>query len=309
MRWDCGTRKGQRPSQCPQPTQSEAWRARVRVVVAGQGVPGAGEVVILVDQAHVQAGRAGRAVVAVHAADLPGRARRDARVVARAGRRVQEPEQAAQVLAAAHAGQDRQHAGLVQRVLDALVFRERAAQGRGLFVQELAAGERLHHGDAHALGLAAAVEVHALLRAADGELPARAVVVGRIDAEHDQVQHHFLQQAVHHRRRVRGQADVAHDALVLQAQDLLQRAPSRLQVAQFVDAVQEPKVDRVGLQVPELPGPPRRGWRRGPASSRRRRRCSPRRSGAAGASSPAGRRARGPAAQRARRPRWQGPCG
>ena len=46
---------------------------------------------------------------------------------------------------------------------------------------------------------------------------------------------------------------MAHDALVLQAQDLLQRAPRRLQVAQLVDAVQEPKVDRVGLQVLELP--------------------------------------------------------
>ena len=223
----------------------------------GQRVPGEGEVVVLVDQPHVQARRAGLAVVAVdagpvHVARGEGA---DGGVVPRLGGGAHKAEHPLQVRPAAHPGQHGEHARLVQRVLDALVLGERLAEGGGLVVEQLAAGKRLHHRDADPLRLAAAVELHPLGGAAVGELPVL-VVIGGVDAEHQHVHQAGVQHLPGGGRRVRGQADAAHDALFLQAEQVIQHAvfPVLLPVGRLIQAVDEAVVNVVSAQRLELPG-------------------------------------------------------
>ena len=223
------------------------------VVVPGQLVSRPGQVVVFVDEAHVQTRRAGLAVVAVdaHPGGVHGG---EGRIVPLLRRGVQEPQQPVQVLPVPHAGQDGEDAGLVQGVLDALVLGEGTAEGGGAGVQQLSAAEGLHHRDAYPIRLAPAVEGGALLRPADGVVPV-VVVVAWVDAEHEQVQNPQVQHPVHHAGGVGAQADVPHRPLPLELLDVVQHASicHLLQVGLLVQAVEKAKVDVVGLEGGELP--------------------------------------------------------
>ena len=132
------------------------------VVAARQFVPGPRQIVILVDDADVQPRRAGLAVVAVYTdagGVLRGKRAEDGIIPFLRGG-VQEAQDALQVCAVPHTGQHGEHTRLIQRVLDALVFGQRPAEGRGARIQQLAAAERLHHRDAHALRFTPAVNAH-----------------------------------------------------------------------------------------------------------------------------------------------------
>ena len=186
-------------------------------MVFRQGVPGAGQVVIFVDKANVQPGRARLAVVAVYAharGVLRGKGAQH-RIIPRFGARRQKAQHAPHVLPVAHAGQHRQHAGFIQRILHALVFAERLPKRRGGRAQQLPARKRLHHRNAHALGLAPAVQRLPLVHFSNGKL-AVAVIVGGVDAEHQHVNQPHVQHLVHHLRRVGRKPNVPHNALALQ---------------------------------------------------------------------------------------------
>ena len=222
----------------------------------GPACPPSCQIVILVDQAHIQAHGAGLAVVAV-GADPLGRAGSHPaqhRVIPLGRRRLKKAQQRFQVPAVTHPGQHRHHARPVQRILQTLVPGQRQTKGRPRRVQQLAGGKGLHHRDAHALGLAAAVERHPLVQAAQAVLPFL-VVVGRVDAEHQHVQQAVVQHLGRHRRGVGAHADVAHHALPFQLLQVVDGAglPGLAVVLRLVNAVEEPEVDVVGFQLGQLP--------------------------------------------------------
>ena len=155
------------------------------------------------------------AVVAVHAhaVGVLGSEGAQNGVVPLLGGGAAEAQNPLEVLPVPHAGKHRQNTGLVQSVLDALVLCQRLAEGRGLRFQQLPAAESLHHRDAHALCLAAAVQRLALVHLADGVL-ALLVIVAGVDAEHHHVQDAQIQRLLHHGRRVRGKPHVADHPLL-----------------------------------------------------------------------------------------------
>ena len=226
------------------------------VMVLGQRIPGLCQIVIFVDQAHIQSGRTGLAVVAVDAGPCGvfGRKGAQHRVIPLFGRSLQKAQHPLQVLPVPDAGQHGEDPRLIQRVLDALVFGEGLAKGGGLGVQQLAAAEGFHHRNAHPFCLAPAVEGHALFCAADGVV-AVVIVVARVDAEHQQVQNAQVQSPLHHPGRVGAHADVAHRAFPLQLLDVSQHAVVQhfLQVRLFIQAVEKAKIDVIGLQGFQLP--------------------------------------------------------
>ena len=158
----------------------------VEVVVLCQLVADAGEVVVLVDEAHVQAGGAGLAVVAVnaHALDVPGREAADVRIVQLFRRGVHVVERGLEISHVLDAGEYCQHGGAVQGILEALSVCEGVAEKGAFFVKELAAGEGLHHGDANTHLLAIPVKGGTLGDLADGVLALLVVICG-VDAEHE----------------------------------------------------------------------------------------------------------------------------
>ena len=226
------------------------------VVFLGQLVAGAGEIVELVDQADVEAGRAGHAVVAVDAAALRAHRRElaDGGVIAHLRRGVQKGEDLFQIVQTAHAGQHGDNARAVERVLQALIRGERLPEGRKGGIEQLAPGEGLHRRNAHAVALAIAVERGALFHRADAVF-ALLVIVGGVDAEHEQVDLPAGEQAAGDGRIVRGKADVAHLALGLEVAQVIQQAAAhdRLGVFRLVHAVEEAKVrvfETEGLRLP-----------------------------------------------------------
>ena len=82
-----------------------------------------------------------------------------------------------------------------------------------------------------------------------------AVVVHGVDGEHHHVENAHVQHAVREPRRVSGQADVPHNALRLELQQIAQDAVSLvvLQIADLIETVHEAEVDIVGFQLLELP--------------------------------------------------------
>lgn len=109
-------------------------------MAGGKGVAGPGQVVVFIDQTHIDAGGTGLAVVAVDAAaggagrgELP-----DAGIVPRFGRGLGEIQQGLQIVHAADAGDHRQHAGPVQRILQALEAGQGLMEGRFRLGEELA---------------------------------------------------------------------------------------------------------------------------------------------------------------------------
>lgn len=103
----------------------------VVVVLHGKLIVNEREVVVLVHQSYPDAHRAGLTMVAVDAARDSALRRHlgELGVVALDFRRVKETEKCAQVVNVAHAWQHCEHSRAVERVLDALVARERAAEG------------------------------------------------------------------------------------------------------------------------------------------------------------------------------------
>ena len=158
----------------------------VEVVITGKLVADAGQVVVLVDEAHVQAGGAGLAVVAVdaHALGIPWCEAADVRIVQFLRRGVHVVENGFKVSHVTDAGEHRQHSGAVQGVLEALNMGDGVAEKGAFFIQKLASGKGLHDGDPHAHLFAVPVKGGALGDLADGVL-ALLVVVGRVDAEHE----------------------------------------------------------------------------------------------------------------------------
>ena len=158
----------------------------VEVVVTGELVADAGKVVVFVDEAHVQAGGAGLAVVAVdaHAFGVAGCESADIRIVPLRRRGVHIVEYGFKVSHIPDAGEHSQHGGAIQGILEALAMGEGVTEKGAFFVQKLASGEGLHHGDAHAHPLAIPVKGGALGDLSDGVL-ALLVVVGGVDAEHE----------------------------------------------------------------------------------------------------------------------------
>ena len=227
-----------------------------RIVLRRQGVPGPGQVVVLVDQAYVQPGRAWAAVVAVHASSLRlGRGERPYDgVVPVIGRRIQVRQRRPQVVAVPHTGQDGDDARLVQGVLDALGSGQGPAEGRDLRVGELAASERLHDGDPDTVGFASAVQIRPLADLAVGELPLLPVVRG-VDAEHDHVYDSRVQRLLGDGWGVGGNAYVVNCPLVLQLLDVIDDAsvPLVVKLREAVDAVYEAVVDVVRADLGHLP--------------------------------------------------------
>ncbi len=171
----------------------------VAAVEAGVGVDGellimpfrqlvadAGEFVVFVDKADVQAGGAGLAVVAVdaHALGVPGREAADVRIVQLLRRGVHVVEYGLEVRHVPDTGEHGQHGGAVQGVLEALNMGEGVAEKGAFFVQKLPSGEGFHHRDAHAHLFAVPVKGGALGDLADGVL-ALLVVVSGINTEHE----------------------------------------------------------------------------------------------------------------------------
>ena len=229
---------------------------QIAVVVRRQGVPGLGQIIILVDEPDVQPGGTGLAVVTVHARPLhlPGGEGADGGVVPLRLRGVEEPQQPREVRLSPDAGEDGEDPRAVQGVLEALVVGESHAEGGGLGVQELPAGVGLHHRDAHPLRLAAAVQGGPLGGAAVGVLPVL-VVVSRVDAEHEHIHQAGVQHLVDQLRGVGGKADMAHHPRLFLLQQVVQHSvfPVLLPVGGLVQAVDEAVVDVVGLQLLQLP--------------------------------------------------------
>ena len=88
-------------------------------------------------------------------------------------------------------------------------------EGGLLFIQQLAAAEGFHDRDANALSLTAAVKIVALGVFAEAEV-ALAVVVDRIDAEHEHIDELHVKDAVRKQRGMRRKAEMVHHALRLQ---------------------------------------------------------------------------------------------
>ena len=158
----------------------------VEVVVTGELVADAGKVVVFVDEAHVQAGGAGLAVVAVdaHAFGVAGCESADIRIIQFLWRGIHVVERGLEVRHVPDAGEHSQHGGAIQGILEALAMGEGVTEKGAFFVQKLASGEGLHHGDAHTHLLTIPVKGGALGDLADGVL-ALLVVIGGIDAEHE----------------------------------------------------------------------------------------------------------------------------
>ena len=74
-------------------------------------------------------------------------------------RGLQKAQHLPQLLPVGDPRQHRHDAGLIQGILQALIRGQRRPEGGLLGIQQLAAAEGLHHGDAHALPLAAGVKL------------------------------------------------------------------------------------------------------------------------------------------------------
>ncbi len=111
------------------------------VVVRRQLISGPGQIVILVYDPYINARGAGLAMVAVHTFSFGvlGREGADDGVVLFLGGGVAGRKHVLHILPIADAGQHRQHAGLIQCVLDALGLCQRLAEGGGFVLQKLAA--------------------------------------------------------------------------------------------------------------------------------------------------------------------------
>ena len=227
------------------------------VMAPGQRIPGQREVVVFVDEPHVQPGGTGLAVVAVYADPFGflGCEGPQDRIVLFLRGGCEEAQDAGQILPVPDAGEDSDDAGLVQRILHALIFGQRPVEGRGFRVEQLPAGKRLHHRNRHPFGFAAPVKIEAFVHAADGVI-AVAVVISRVDAEHQHIQQAGVQHLLGDFRRVGGKADVPHNAFFLQPADVVQHPVGHhlFQVRLLVDAVQESEIDVIGFQRVQLPG-------------------------------------------------------
>ena len=228
-----------------------------QIVFARQIVAQAGEIVVLVDQRDVQPRGTWVAVLTVDALGhrVLGRVSADERIVALFGHGFKEIQHLVHFAQAAVAGQYGDHAGLVQRVLQTLVFGQRSLEGGLRRVQQLTAAERLHDRDAHAFLFAAAIKRLPVVARADAEI-ALTVIVDRIDGEHHHVDDIHVQHAIDQRRRMRGQADVTDHALLFQREHIVHYAVFLVcvQILVLVKAVDEAEIDVVGSQMIELPG-------------------------------------------------------
>ena len=233
------------------------------VVVRRHGVPGQGQVVILVDEAHVQPSRAGLAVVAVHAVPYGVLRRKGAEnaVIPFLRRGVKKAQQMSHIVRISDSRQYREHAGLVQRVLDALILGERFAEGGRFSIQQLAAGKRLHNRNAHALRFAPAIELHPMAGAAVGIVAvlvgvlSLTVIIPRIDGKHQLFHQTGIQYHVRQLRRMGGQSDVLDGALLLHLQQIRQYAVFLVgfPVGGRVETVDKAVVHVVCFQIAEHP--------------------------------------------------------
>ena len=195
-------------------------------------------------------------MAAVHASSLCLRRSEIAenRIVTLFLRGSQISENTVQILHSPEARQNVQHAGFVQRILDALIFRQSFSKGRKFGVQKSSAAEGLHNGNADFFLLAALIEIHTLIGGTDGKI-AMAVIIGRIDAEHHHIQKARIQHLIDDGRRVGGKTNVTNNALFFQLLDMLQRAAFQIffEIRRLIDAVDETKVDVVRVQLFQKP--------------------------------------------------------
>ena len=195
-------------------------------------------------------------MVAVHAVPYGVLRRKGAEnaVIPFLRRGVKKAQQMSHIVRISDSRQYREHTGLVQRVLDALILGERFAEGGRFSIQQLAAGKRLHNRNAHALRFAPAIERHPLAGAAVGVV-AVLVVVARIDGKHQLFHQTGIQYHVRQLRSMGGQADVLDDALFLHLQQIRQYAVFLVgfPVGGRVETVDKAVVHVVRFQIAEHP--------------------------------------------------------
>ena len=195
---------------------------QIPIVIPCQDIPGLGQIIILVDEPDMQARRAGCAVVAVDADPLRilGRKGSDNGIIPLLLRCLHKSQNTLQILPAADSGNYRQNSGLIQRILDTLVFRQGFAEGRCPLIQKLSSAEGFHDGNSHALPLTAPVQFHSLIHAADAVI-APLIIVSRINRKHHHIQHAHVQHQIGQLRRVGGKSHMADNPLLLQPQNLI----------------------------------------------------------------------------------------
>ena len=94
------------------------------------GIPCHSQVVIFIDQSHIQARRTGLTMVAIHAVphSLPRRKCTDNRIVPFFGEHIKKSQQIFYILHVPDARQHRQHSRLIQCILDTLITCQRPAK-------------------------------------------------------------------------------------------------------------------------------------------------------------------------------------
>ena len=116
---------------------------QVPVMTGCHGIPCHRQVIIFIDQPHIQACRAGLAMVAVHTAphSLSRRKRTNHGVVLFFGRCLKKSQQIFYILNTSDTRQYRQHSRLIQCILDALIAGQRLSKRRCLIIQQLPSGK------------------------------------------------------------------------------------------------------------------------------------------------------------------------
>ena len=167
---------------------------------------------------------------------------------------LQEPQNTTQILPVSHAGKDCEHTGLIQSILDALVFRQCLLKRGSLRPKELAAAEGFHHRDSHSRRLAPAVKGRALIHTANGIFSV-AVVVGRVDAEHKHIQKACIQHFHHHRGRMGRKSYMADNTFLFQLLQIRNCSAGEglFQIRLFVNAMNKPKIYVICPECLQLP--------------------------------------------------------
>jgi len=222
------------------------------VMIDGIGVADLSKILIHINRCNVDAGRAGLAVVAVDAGvgDVLHLQCAEDRIVLLFFACLEITQQVADmglVLNTDEAGHD---SGAVEVILDALIGAEGNAKGRELGIQQFAAEEGLHAGDADAFLLAALEELLAV--GVKNKLAAFGREVGcRILAEHEHIKAADVQQLVAHRDIVGCKAEVTYDAGLLKLLHIVPDAAFLGHAAIFlfiVDVGEEGSIDIIAVQ-------------------------------------------------------------
>lgn len=201
-------------------------KLQLPVMIFRELVSGLRKIIIFVDHRDIQALGAGMAMAAVHASSLCLRRSEIAenRIVTLFPPWQSDKREHCSDPPFPGSPAERSARGFVQRILDALIFRQSFSKGRKFGVQKSSAAEGLHNGNADFFLLAALIEIHTLIGGTDGKI-AMAVIIGRIDAEHHHIQKARIQHLIDDGRRVGGKTNVTNNCPVFFSSWICSSAP------------------------------------------------------------------------------------